>query len=383
MLFIIVPLEPQNIEIYHVILVGLLFLFTYIIISKINNKFKDVLYYREIPDNLHPAIIQYYSDGYINDQSFWLIFLELIQKGYYKFERFEVDNQIEYKIKWMKDDYYDLSSYKLNDYEKLVIKYINTFILSDDRQTKQKDETILLSTLQERIKGDFINLKKLIDKIHSSIRLEIKHSYGFIHKENNIFLAVIFIFAYYILISIGVFNIILGSIYTFIILGVANVLKNTRFNFRGIIGLIILIYTLLVLSSPILFSLMFVSNPVITILLYINPFVIFLASCILSAEIYTPKQAELMKKIKGSKMFLNDFTLLKYRPIDYINFVKYYYVLAEAYNIKITDQDYVNSLYDDETFDTMTADDFSEIIFDDILGSFFKVELNRGDVPLV
>ncbi len=382
MFVVVFPMGPQNIEFYHFVIIGILFLSTYIFVSKIKNKFKNVLYYREIPDNLHPAIIQYYSNGYLNDKSFWLILLELIQKGYYKFERFKVNDQIDYKIKWMKDNYYDLTSFKLHDYEKLVIKYINTYILSHDRKHNQKTKTILLSILHEQIKAD-INLKGFIEKIHSSIRYEIKHSYGFINTEVNVLLAAILVFGYYIILFPGLSNVMSGTLYTLIIMIIANVLKNTKFNLKGMFGILLLIYTILVIFTPLLPSLMFAKNPMMIILIYFNPFLIFLASYVLSTNIYTHKQSELMKKIIGSKMFLKDFTLLKYRPVDYINFVKYYYVLAEAYGIKITDQDYVKTFYDDDTFDTMSADDFAEVIFDDILGGLFSVSKERQDYPYI
>jgi len=356
---VVFPIEPNEITIYQIVLISIIFLIIYFIITSIRKQFKNMNYFREIPDNLHPAIIQYYSDGEFNNKAFWFILLNLIRSGYYKFERFKVKDDIDYQLKWQKDDFYKLDSYNLKDYEKMVIKYINTFIISNDNRT---GKTILLSTLNEQIKADF-NLQKLIDELYSSLRHEIKYSYGFINRENNYLIASFLCLTYYFILFPDFKYIIGGILYTMLILVISRVLGNAKFSLKGIFGIFLLIYVIAVLLIPIMPSLFFVKSPSILILIYFNPLLIFLTTYIMTTEIYTHKQKELMKKIYGSKMFLKDFTLLKYRPVDYVNFVSYYYVLAEVYNIKITDQEYNNALYDDDTFDTLSSVEFAEIAF--------------------
>ena len=50
------------------------------------------------------------------------------------------------KIKWLKQDIYDFSSFKLYKYEEGVIKLINTIILSNSGNIRDKE--IMLSDLK-------------------------------------------------------------------------------------------------------------------------------------------------------------------------------------------------------------------------------------------
>ena len=364
--------EANEITIYQMALIAIIFLIVYLIITSIKKQFKNINYYREIPDNLHPAIIQYYSDGEFNNKAFWFILLNLIRSGYYKLERFKVEDDIDYKLKWQKDDFYNLDSYTLTDYEKKVIKYINTFIISNGDQTLK---TILLSNLNKQIKADF-NLQKLIDEIYSSLRHEIKYSYGFINRENNYLMVSLLTLVYYYILFPDSNYIIGGALYTAFILIISRVLGNTKFNLKGLFGILFLIYVFAILLIPVIPSFVFAKEPLSLLFIYLNPFLIFLTTYIMTTEMYSHKQSELMKKIHGSKMFLTDFTLLKYRPVDYINFVSYYYVLAEVYGIKITDQEYAKGLYDDDTFDTLSSIEFAESAFS-MFGEFLAISLYK------
>ena len=108
------------------------------------------------------------------------------------------------------------------------------------------------------------------------------------------------------------------------------------------------------------------SNYVFALIVHFNPILIALIIYIFNITFYNSKQEELIQKIEGNKRFIREFTRLKHRPIDYINFVRYYYVLAEAYGIKITDQDYFEAMYDDNSIETLTSAEFSKAVFKEI-----------------
>jgi uncharacterized membrane protein len=138
--------------------------------------------------------------------------------------------------------------------------------------------------------------------------------------------------------------------------------KNIKFNFKGLVEFIAIIFTTVIVISPFGLELFIKTEGRLTMLVYFNPLLIMALVDILRKVFYDSKQHPLMLKIKGFRNFLTDFTRLKDRPIDYINFVKYNYVLAEALNVKLTDQDYVKTIFDDDTLATLDAFDYAYLV---------------------
>lgn len=68
-------------------------------------------------------------------------------------------------------------------------------------------------------------------------------------------------------------------------------------------------------------------------------------------------QKELYLNLIGLKNFMVEFTNTCTRPIDYINFLDKYYVLAVALDVNLKEYDYLKGVYDDDTIHTFDADD--------------------------
>lgn len=63
-----------------ILMIGFLVWYQYIKVSK-KEKFA---YYREMPHNLEPELLQYVYYGKITQSAFWVTFLNLIKKGVYR-----------------------------------------------------------------------------------------------------------------------------------------------------------------------------------------------------------------------------------------------------------------------------------------------------------
>lgn len=78
-------------------------------------------------------------------------------------------------------------------------------------------------------------------------------------------------------------------------------------------------------------------------------------------------QKELYLNLIGLKNFMVEFTNTCTRPIDYINFLDKYYVLAVALDVNLKEYDYLKGVYDDDTIHTFDADDLIRRLEDETL----------------
>ena len=326
---------------------------------------KKIPYFRGHPKKLPMAIIQYYDQGRFNNKTIWLTILDLIQKDFYSLEKVKKD---EYKLKWKKENLFHFEDSNLKNYEQYLIKYINTFIIKN----KSQDQSILLNELINEMKND-VQFSERLKKIYNNIQYEIRSSYGELSYFKNYIISFIILILYYFIWFPNRNLIVVGFGYSIMIILIASVLKNLKFNITGVIHIIILCFVTITLLTFLLPTFFLVKNGIWSLFIYFNPLIIILVILILKIKFYNEKQKEIIREIKGVKNFIRDFTRLKERPIDYINFVKYYYVLAETLSIKITDQEYIKTEFDDDTLETFNIFDYastvSNVYFDK--GKFF------------
>ncbi|MNE65433.1 hypothetical protein D3C80_1609120 [compost metagenome] len=59
------------------------------------------------------------------------------------------------------------------------------------------------------------------------------------------------------------------------------------------------------------------------------------ASIALGGEITSPRQKNLVEQLQGLKNYFKDFNLLKDKPLEYIQLLEKYYVLAVGFGINV------------------------------------------------
>lgn len=353
--------ELMNSNIY----LSILFLTVFLIIIYLYEKKKDdVIYYRGVPDDLSMPIIQYYNKGRFNRKTIWLMLLDLVRRDYYTLKKIEG----KYTLKWNKENLYNYNTTGLKTYEVELINFINSFLNNKDG--------IELKQLMNSMKVD-PSLKNRTEKIFKSIMYEIEYKYGKVEVYKNYLIIALMIIIYSTL-AFGGVNTIFYIVYFLLFSMAISVIKNLKFNFFGIAELLL---TLMLIIPGFLVMATF-SNynlPTSLILLY-NPVLYYIGLRILSLKFYTKDQQEIAAKIRGMKLLLKEVTLLKERPLDYINFLEQYYVLAEALDVKITDTDHVEAMYDDDTIVTFDSFEMGMILVHPVVLMLYE-KIKRDSPP--
>lgn len=328
----------NNIDVNALILSNFLIVVILVMVHSINRNNNDILFYRKRPDNLPIPLIQYLGTGRFNDKTIWLMILDFIGRDFYELSQGESGK---HKLKWKKDNLFKVDDDNLRSYEKNLMFYINSYLVD-------YEDGIYLNDLMKKMKHD-MHFKKRMTTMFGNIVDDIKTSYGKMNYANNYFLAVLVCASYFFI----WFDDIMGmyefaALFSALMLLFASVLKNLKFNLLGIIESIIL-------CGITLFFLLFamphhIYDASLNYVILFNPLLIVALVKILKMRFYSQRQKDVMKKVQGLKNFLRDATNLKDRSVDYINFVKEYYVLAEALDIKLTDDDYLKTEYKGSDF---------------------------------
>lgn len=314
-------------------------------------------YYRDIPP-LPVAMISYYDKGKINSKTIWLTLLDFIGKGYYTIQKLDED----YVLTWNKGNPWRLDDFSLTDYEIILMKFLNSLL---------KDNKVTLKELKQQISLND-NSKKMLQRFYDGFHAELKKGYGHVSKESNYVLTILMMIGYFVivfkkpfLLMFGVNSIaiiLFGILYAFICFGLSLVIRNLKFNMKSIIGIIILFLIILFVSLPVLPTVFAGKNPLLFALLLFNPLIIIDGVLILNTNFYTKKQKELAKNIFGLKNFLEHFSKLEDRPLDYVELFDRYYVVAEALDVKLTKNPYQKTEFDDDSLETLDAFEFAEIV---------------------
>lgn len=155
---IIFGLTPTKIALF--LVVGLI-LFWIVIYFKYDKelKVKKQRYYREIPHDLEPELLQRIYYGKKCKDSFWITFLNLVKMGIYKIE--ETTNEVGKKVKLIV--YQEKENRKLKDYQISIIDTINGFFDSNEKSIDMEK----LNAKMKRSNGK--GYKKFVDKLEEQI----------------------------------------------------------------------------------------------------------------------------------------------------------------------------------------------------------------------
>lgn len=340
----------KNIHIYNFYLVLIILIIVYLIIKYYNKKNKT-FYFRDIP-KIPSAMMSYYAKGNIDNRTIWLTILDLISKGYYKIEKIED----QYILKWQKGKLFEVDKYDLPKSEKILIKFINSIIY--------EHQNLSIDLLDDYMKND-LNFTKKINNFYSAFKFEIKEGYGLLRKENNYFLAFLLVLIYAILVFnfSNLFSLILIIFYSFFIILISLVLKNINLSIKGIIDIIILVLVLFFFLLPMIPT--FIMNKLLLFVLF-NPLIFINVVSILKINFYTPKQEKICKQILGLKNFLEYFSNMDKKSLEYINLYDKYYAVSVALDVKL-ENPHTGLEYEDSSLETLNSIEFAEIIFSHII----------------
>ena len=164
---IILGLSTKKIAIILTIIVVLLWIIIYFKYDK-EIRVKKQYYYRDIPYNLEPELLQRIYYGKKCKDSFWIAFLNLVKLGVYKIE--ETTNEVGKRVKLI--TYKEKDIQQLKEYQKSLINTINGFFEKDKNSieleklnAKMKKSTgsgykTFISRIEEEIEGYFGDNKK-------------------------------------------------------------------------------------------------------------------------------------------------------------------------------------------------------------------------------
>lgn len=324
-------------------------------------------YDRKLPKEKAP-ICMYYYNGKFNGKEFWVTLLDLIDNDIYKLENI---SGTKYLI-WNKKDMFSIDYLKLKTYEEKLVLFINSLIYEDN-----KGRRIEFEELKEKVK-----LSPTIDKtmkdFYTILNNEIEDTYGTIrndHKYSKVFIfnLVFLLMGFAITSGITYTNISASLLIDFIFVMISTVFVNTRNIFKSAFSIflyaVVIICAIAFISAfifPAILGGLFVYDNPLKLFNLIPLFIrIFFPLMIISNIImlkYSKRfsnnsQRELYLNLIGLKNFMVEFTNTCTRPIDYINFLDKYYVLAVALDVNLKEYDYLKGVYDDDTIHTFDADD--------------------------
>lgn len=208
-----------------VIPIILIFIYLLLVFSinyyKISNK-KRIIDKKIKLELINPTVMFYYYDNNSNNRLFWLTLLELIDKEYY---RLNAINDITY-IKWNKKENFKIDVSNFNNFEIILINYLNKIICASEKNT------ISLEELNKKVTSDW-SFQKVLNSFIVELKKESIKGYGNIDKI-SIFkepLILTYIYSlqvlYFLNVGFNFFEILVISIpFSIITLLITDLLKN-------------------------------------------------------------------------------------------------------------------------------------------------------------
>lgn len=301
----------------------------YVLKKKGNSKIVHLKQEEKKLVDIPPAILNYFETGKFNDKTFFLVLLGLIEKKFYNIYKNEAG---EYVIKWNKEDMFSLDNYDLEEYEEVIVKFLNPFLLEGNLKKRE----IPIKGLKEKFEMS-MGLRKVMPKVYRGLKNKIAQDYGFLEKEKNIQFIMITIFIYYLLMfpSLQFINMIVCFLYLLVGVMIGLFLNSKKIPWFRLLLVWIFYYGIAYFGYPFLANVFIPYQGIITWLQFFNP-LLLLTICLIGTTNFTnPTQQCLFQKMQ----LLKENTKEKLLNSDKITkeMIEKYYITAEALNISITD----------------------------------------------
>ena len=327
---IIFNLNAKNIAYILSIIVIIIWIIIYFIYDK-EIKVKKQYYYREIPCDLEPEVLQRIYYGKNQKNSFWIAFLNLVKLGVYKIE--ETTNEVGKKVKVI--TYLGKENKELKDYQNSLINTINGFF----DVGKNSIEIEKLNAKMKRSTGS--GYKRFVDKLEEQIESYFGDNTKVSKKPFYISIIIMVIVIAIIgltairvqpdmAITIGMFLIFTTFIYSAIF-------SKVSFNLYAI--LLVLIHFFAFESGII--GMLSIARINVLYIPYIIAFV-FLQYTQRIRRL-SKEEREIREQIKGLRRYLRDYSKISERDLESIIIWEDYLVIAIALKLN---KKTINYLYD-------------------------------------
>ena len=288
-------------------------------------------YFRDIPYDLTPEMIQYLYYGKITNKSFYIGFLNLVKQGVFKLE--ERTNKVGKKVQtiiYNKDE-----KVKLSDSENSIKNTIKGFLLKDEINNEESIDMLTLSKKMEHSTG------RGLQKYEEKLKTEKESLFDKPSKAPKMIIAIAIILMILIILIIGISASFLG--------------KNAP-EFNGDTGLILIFFLgMITLCYSPFFATVGSQIPVLVFLvfhcgcfqaacigmmatagviwLYIPYVICFIfIQYVLRVKKYPLEEREAIEKIKGLRRYIKDYSLLREKDgiVENIALWEDYFIIAIA-----------------------------------------------------
>lgn len=278
-------------------------------------------YYREMPHNLEPEILQYVYYGKITKSAFWITFLNLIKKGVYRIEKTinKIGKETQ-KVVFVKQ------VDKLTDYQFTVMSLLNKIMKTD----KLNQKSIDVLTLKAKLKwGNETEYRKFFTQLQSakeSIFGEEKKLPRMIKGVFVVLMAIIILAATFL--AQGeqkVMNLLFLTITAVVYSSFFIKMKGKGF----LAILFILIHCALFQAGNIW---LLIAGKVGW--LYLPYGLLFLLICFFFSKVQVAKEERQIKEqLKGLRRYIREFSLLQEKQLEHITLWEDYFIMAVALGV--------------------------------------------------
>lgn len=336
-------------------------------------KIDKLKYFRDIPDNLEPAILGRIYSGVSNGRHFWATFFDLIRKKIYRIDKtMDEKNKEQYIVKYIGND----SNIELKNFEEKTIKYINES-MGDNKEIEFKQLNIEITNIMA-ISENFRIWEEDLDTSTTEViskTSEKKESNGIkLLATFNLLLILIIIFVYTLFskdpstIPFVIISYIISTVVYTALIQSTKRSENIVFN----------IFTVMhfTMFQLIIYSIEKNSQVEIMHIPYLVGFIAL--NYILKKNELSAKENEIIMKLKALRNYIKDFSLLNEKDIEYINLWQQYLVMAIMFGLpkKILKRICENL----DTYGSETLDSSSGLIRDYAVFSSINSNFGTGSV---
>lgn len=329
---IIGTLTIKQLVIIIVIIIIIIWIVLYLLYDK-EYEVKSEKYYREIPYDLDPEMLQYIYYGKEQRNTLWITFLNLLKKGVYSIEKITNKVNVEtYNIT------YNNKPLDLKDYQKSFIKLLNSYMNTDEDGTKSID----LLSLKSRMKnGAEYEYRKYIENLEN----EKQEMFGETKKTPNIAKIVSIVVMIIVILLIGMLSLkdiitLPMLIFELIITTIIYTVLFAQIGFKNIfLNIVLLVHFSAFQSLNI--NLLMNLNIGIMYIPYLLAFT--LIQYVYRIKRQSKEYREARGKIKGLRNYIKDYSLLSKSDLEHMSLWEEYFIMAVALRVN---KKATNYLYD-------------------------------------
>lgn len=314
-------LSIKEIAFIFIIIVLVFIIYTYIKYDK-ENKTEKYTYYREIPFDLEPELLQYFYHGKIVSDSYYIAVLNLVKLGVFKLENTinKVGKEVQ-KLVYIENHNVNLKDYQ-KDIEQTIVKY-----MKEDITGQKSIEMLKLASRLSSSSG------KGYSKYEKSLKAEKE---GLVGKPKKVpkkikLLPVVLLICLIILVAyLGVITQkieIFPSIFLMILISAVYPI------FFINAGSEIFVWGFLLFHSGVFNAVLFgmLASGGLGLLYIVYLLIFIFIVYVWKVEKFSKEENDIIEKIKGLRRYIKDYSMLEdAENISYINLWEDYFILAIA-----------------------------------------------------